>query len=65
MGERPVNPVIGTNRPADPKPRDRVLTSSELAAIWNATGSEDDYDRVIRLLMLLGSRANEVGGLRW
>jgi integrase len=64
MGERPVNPVIGTRRPADPKPRDRVLTSSELAAIWNATDS-DEYDRILRLLMLLGSRASEIGGLRW
>ena len=65
MGERPVNPVIGTNRPADPKPRDRVLTSSELVAVWNATASDDDYDRIIQLLMLLGSRANEVGGMTW
>jgi integrase len=65
LGERPVNPVIGTRRPADPKPRDRVLTSSELVAIWNATAGEDDYDKIVRLLMLLGSRASEVGGLRW
>jgi integrase len=65
MGSRPVNPVIGTRRPADPEPRDRVLLSSELAAIWNATGGDADYDKIIRLLMLLGSRASEIGGMRW
>ena len=59
MGKSPVNPVIGTRRPADPTPRDRVLTSGELAAIWHATGSDADYDRIIRLLALLGSRASE------
>ena len=65
MGERPVNPVIGTNRPADPEPRARVLASAELVAIWNATTTDDDYDRIIRLLLLLGSRANEIGGMRF
>ena len=38
MGSRPVNPVIGTRRPADPELRDRVLLSSELAAIGTPPG---------------------------
>jgi len=65
MGKSPVNPVIGTRRPADPTPRDRVLTDAELVAIWNATGGDADYDRIVRLLMLLGSRASEIGNIRW
>jgi len=65
MGKSPVNPVIGTRRPADPTPRDRVLTDAELVAIWKATGSDADYDRIVRLLMLLGSRASEIGNMRW
>jgi integrase len=65
MGARPINPVIGTPRPADPTPRDRVLSNDELVAIWDATDGDDDYDHVIRLLALLGARASEVGGMRW
>jgi len=57
------NPVVGTRKPADPKPRDRVLTDAELVAIWNACG-DDDFGRIVRLLVLLGSRSREVGGMR-
>jgi integrase len=58
------NPVIGTRKPADPRPRDRVLTDAELVAIWRACG-DDDHGRIVRLLILLGSRRQEVGGMRW
>jgi integrase len=56
------NPVIGTRKPADPKPRDRVLPDAELVAVWNACG-DSDFDRIVRLLILLGSRPQEVGGM--
>src|SRR5262249_57909452 len=49
------NPVIGTRKPADPKPRDRTLADSELVAIWTACG-DDDCGRIVRLLILTGSR---------
>jgi integrase len=58
------NPVIGTRKPAQAPARDRVLSDAELVAVWHAC-SDDDYGRVIRLLTLLGSRRQEVGGLRW
>src|SRR5262245_59002138 len=58
------NPVTGSHRPADPTPRDRVLSDAELVAIWNACG-DDDFGRCVRLLILLGSRRGEVGGMRW
>jgi integrase len=41
-----------------------VLGNAELAAIWRACG-DDDFGKIIRLLTLLGSRRQEVGGMRW
>ena len=58
------NPVIGTIQPKGGKPRERVLSDNELAAIWN-TCKDDDYGRIVRLLILLGARRQEIGGLRW
>jgi integrase len=58
------NPVIGTTRPQEAKPRDRVLSDAELAAIWNAC-DDDAFGKVIKLLVLTGARRAEVGGMRW
>jgi integrase len=58
------NPVIGTRRPQEAKAREHVLTDKELVAVWNACG-DDDFGRILRLLILLGSRRQEVGGMRW
>jgi integrase len=58
------NPVIGTRKPADPMPRERVLSDAELVQVWNTSG-DDNFGRIIRLLILLGSRRQEVGGMRW
>ena len=58
------NPVDGSHRPADPAPRERVLLDAELVAIWK-TCRDDDFGRLIRLLILLGSRRQEIGGMRW
>ena len=58
-----VNPVTGTNQPPKPKSRKRVLTDAELATIWSAC-EDDDYGRIVRLLILTGQRREEVGGLR-
>jgi integrase len=45
--------------------RARVLTDDELRQIWQATGGNDPYSAIVRLLMLLGCRRAEIGGLRW
>jgi len=58
------NPVIGTNRPAEPRSRDRVLTDTELGKIWTSC-RDDDYGRIVHLLMLTGQRRDEVGGMAW
>jgi integrase len=58
------NPVLKTAKYSE-KTRERTLTDSELAAIWHATANGSDYDVIVRLLMMLGLRASEVGSLRW
>jgi integrase len=58
------NPVIGTNRPPEPRARDRVLSNDEIADIWHACRG-DDYGRIIKLLLLTGARRDEIGGLTW
>ena len=58
------NPVIGTNMPGKETPRDRVLSDVELAAIWNAL-PDDNYGRIVKLLMLTGQRREEIGALKW
>jgi integrase len=59
------NPVVATPIPEPSKPRDKVLTDDELAAIWNALPPDSEYGRMIRLLTLLGARRQEVGGCAW
>jgi integrase len=58
------NPVIGTLKPKDTKSRERVLSNEELAAIWRGC-KDDDYGRIVRLLILLGARRSEIGGMCW
>jgi integrase len=57
------NPVIGTRKPAEAKPRDRVLSDAELVAIWRGCG-DDEFGKIVRLLLLLGCRRQEIGGMR-
>jgi integrase len=57
------NPVASTQKRKEAA-RDRVLTDAELKAIWHACGG-DDYGAIVRLLMLTGQRAGEIGLLRW
>ena len=54
------NPVVGTGRRPE-QSRARVLGDLELKAIWAATGGDDDYSAVVRLLALTGARASEIG----
>ncbi|MEM9626895.1 MAG: tyrosine-type recombinase/integrase [Pseudomonadota bacterium] len=67
MGEglAPRNPVIGTNKAAEEKPRERVLTTDEIIVVWQATSSASDFDRLVRLLLLTGQRREELASMRW
>lgn len=58
------NLVIGTINPDTGAARDRVLNDLELAAVWSAC-LNDDYGKIIRLLILTGARRTEVGGMAW
>jgi integrase len=58
------NPVNGARKPEGNDPRKRVLSDKEIAAIWNACG-DDDYGRIVRLLILTACRREEVGGMEW
>ena len=63
MGLTAANPTIGSINP-ETKPRERVLSGDELAAIWNACG-DDHYGKIVRLLICLGARRQEIGGIAW
>src|SRR5262245_8301069 len=58
------NPVVGAAQLKPPPARDRVLDDAELCAIWRACEG-DDFGKIVRLLIILGARRTEVGGLRW
>jgi integrase len=64
MGLTEHNPVVNSFKPPTPDSRDRVLRDPELAAIWNAL-EDDDYAKVIKLLVCTGCRRSEVGGMKW
>jgi integrase len=57
------NPVALTERREETS-RDRVLNDVELREIWLAL-REDPYGDIVRLLILLGSRRDELGALKW
>jgi integrase len=59
-----LNPVVGTISPERAQSRERVLTDGEIVAIWRGCG-EDDFGRIVRLLLLTGARRQEIGGMRW
>src|SRR6516225_9244825 len=57
------NPVVSTEARKE-QGRDRVLTDSELSAVWNAAG-DGEFGLIVKLLILTAQRAGEIGGLRW
>jgi integrase len=64
MGMVEANPVIGTHEPAKNKSRERVLSDDELSSIWLACGN-DEYCKIVKLLILTGARRQEIGGMCW
>jgi integrase len=58
------NPTLDISPRAESGGRDRVLSEAELVEVWQASG-EDDYGRIVRLLMLTGQRRLEIGDLAW
>jgi integrase len=58
------NPVVGTNKQEEGGPRERSLSDAEMATVWLAA-PENDYGRIVQLLMLTGCRRDEIGSLKW
>jgi integrase len=59
------NPCLATNDPGEGLPsRDRILSDAELAVVWRAC-ADNDFGRIVKLLILTGCRRDEIGGLRW
>jgi integrase len=63
MGLATANPCVGSINP-EVTERDRVLSFEEIARVWAAC-ADDDYGRIVRLLILLGARREEIGGMAW
>jgi integrase len=61
MGLATANPCIGSINP-EVTERDRVLSFEEIARVWAAC-ADDDYGKIVRLLILLGARREEIGGI--
>jgi len=58
------NPTIGVKARNQAQARSRVLSENELMEVWQAC-RDDDYGRIVRLLILTGQRREEIGGLGW
>jgi integrase len=60
------NPVADLPKPGTEAKRDRVLSDTELVAVWNAAGEIPwQFGEAMRLLILTGARREEIGQLRW
>lgn len=57
-----INPVTGTEK-FKTNVRDVVLSPRELALIWLEAG-DDEYGRIVKLLMLTAARRSQIGALR-
>jgi integrase len=59
------NPCVGVHRPDPSTARDRVLTDAEIVKFWAATDTiGGSFTPLLQLLLLTGSRLNEVAGMR-
>jgi integrase len=55
------NPCQGAGRPSKPKPRERVLSDVEVAALWKAVDTQPEpWRSAIKMLLLTGQRRSEV-----
>lgn len=60
------NPIEGLSPPAKLVPRDRVLSNTELAAVYKASRAYPyPYGPIVSLLLLTGQRRGEIAALRW
>ena len=61
-----VSPYVGFEKPNAETSRDRVLSWTELAKVWEAVkGEPHPFGPIVRLLILTGQRRSEVAGMAW
>jgi integrase len=62
----PHSPCEGLKPPTKYLPRKRVLTDTEIGAVWNAAGEVGyPFGTILQLLILTGQRWSEIASLRW
>jgi integrase len=60
------SPCAGVKSPTAERSRDRVLSDSELRAVWLAAGEVGSpFGALVRLLALTGQRRDECAGMTW
>jgi integrase len=57
--------VASNTAPRKEKSRERVLTDAEIRTVWQACDDDTDHGHILKLLLLTGQRAAEIGSLRW
>jgi integrase len=65
QGIATTNVAALTNKNREALSRGRVLSDAELRAVWTATEGEGQHNVIVRLVVLLGCRRDEIGSLRW
>ena len=58
------NPLYHVKRKTKGNGRERVLSVRELVAVWQASLDEDEFGRIIRLMILTLQRKSEIGDLQ-
>jgi integrase len=64
-GYRDHNPTADIDSRGPTDGRERVLSNEELVSVWKAADDGSPFGDVVKLLMLLGARRNEIVGLLW
>jgi len=59
------SPAASVKRPAKEVKRDRVLTNSEILAVWQACGGLGAFGRAFRFMLATAQRRSEVGEMSW
>ena len=63
-GRAEANPVMAVPKPALEVRRARILSEDEIARVMGACRN-DDFGRIVRLLLMTGQRRDEVAEMRW
>lgn len=62
----PGSPCVGLEKPAPERRRERVLSDTELAAIWTAAGTRSlIWETYLKTLILTAQREGEVAHMAW